>query len=294
MKRLLYLFAFLLTAVSLMAQEELPKNWYDLDRTDNSFPGVSADKAHNYLKGKQAQKVIVAVIDSGVDIEHEDLKDVVWTNGDEVPGNGIDDDKNGYVDDVHGWNFIGGKDGRNVNYENLEVVRLWNRYHKKYNNRNRDGLSKKEKEEYDAYVEYGKIIDSEREESAPLYAQYAGLMAGLEQVVKMIGKPLEKITLEDIAGLKAKDMATQQIQGIVAANVPPGGSFSDFYQQIEGGVEQLKGDVEYNYNKDFDARDIVGDNPGNFDDRYYGNNDVEGPDALHGTHVAGIIAAMRD
>ncbi len=153
MKQLFFLFSLVLSA-GLAAQNAAPENWWDLDRTEDSFPGVSAAKANTYLEGKKAKPVVVAVIDSGVDIEHEDLQGAIWTNEGEIPGNGIDDDKNGYVDDVHGWNFIGGADGRNVNYENLEVVRLYNRLHAKYNNRNRDGLSKKEKEEYDRYLEY--------------------------------------------------------------------------------------------------------------------------------------------
>ncbi|MEM9261577.1 MAG: S8 family serine peptidase, partial [Bacteroidota bacterium] len=104
MKRILFSLAVLLCAVGLMAQDQAPRNWWELDRTDDSFPGVSAAKAHNYLQGKTAHKVVVAVIDSGVDIEHEDLKEVIWTNPGEVPDNGIDDDNNGYVDDYNGWN----------------------------------------------------------------------------------------------------------------------------------------------------------------------------------------------
>ncbi|MEM9528679.1 MAG: S8 family serine peptidase, partial [Bacteroidota bacterium] len=294
MKRLLFFLAVLLTAAGLMAQEQAPKNWWELDRTDDSFPGVSAAKAHNYLKGKTAHKVVVAVIDSGVDIEHEDLKDIIWTNPGEVAGNGIDDDNNGYVDDVHGWNFIGGKDGQNVNYENLEVVRLWNRYHKKYNNRNRDGLSKTEKAEYDAYIAYGKEIDKEREELEPVYATYTALMDGLDGIVKQVGKKMGKITGEDVANLKSKDMLTTRLQSIVANSIANGGTFEKLYHDIEGDLAQLKGQYEFNYNKDYDGRSIVGDNPGNLDDQNYGNNDVEGPDCDHGTHVAGIIAAVRD
>jgi len=293
MKRLLLFCAVLLTTAGLMAQGETPQNWWDLDRTDNSFPGVSAEKAHNYLKGKQGQKVVVAVIDSGVDIEHEDLKDNVWTNPGEVAGNGIDDDNNGYVDDVHGWNFIGGKDGRNLNYENLEIVRLWNKYHKKYNNRNRDGLSKSEKAEFDAYEEYGKIIDAEYEEAAPLYAQYSAMLEGMDGLIKQLGKKVDDITAEDVAAITSKDMMTKQLQAVVANASSQGASVADLYHQLEGGMDYFKGTVEYNYNKDYDGREVVGDNPGNLDDRNYGNNDVEGPDAMHGTHVAGIIAAIR-
>ncbi len=88
------------------AVREIPADWYLRDPETDSVQGVSAERAYaTLLKGKPSRTVIVAVIDSGVDIEHEDLKDNLWTNEDEIAGNGVDDDNNGYVDDVHGWNL---------------------------------------------------------------------------------------------------------------------------------------------------------------------------------------------
>jgi cell wall-associated protease len=292
MKKLL-IFALVLCTAGLFAQTA-PNNWWDLDRTDDTFPGVSAQKAHNYLKGKKAQDVIVAVIDSGVDVEHEDLKGNVWTNPGEIAGNGIDDDNNGYVDDIHGWNFIGGKDGRNVNYENLEVVRLYNTYKAKYNNRNRDGLSKSEKMEFDKFKEFEKVIEDKNTEMGPQAAQFGSMMEMIDGVVEKIGKKPEDITAADIEALGDKDEMTSTVKQMVARATAQGATFTDFYGQIDGYADYMKQTMEYNYNPDFDARDIVGDNPGNLDDRNYGNNDVEGPDAMHGTHVAGIISAVRD
>lgn len=291
MNKLLLLVALLAT-FSLSAQET-PKNWWDMDRTDDSFPGVSAAKAHAYLQGKQATKVVVAVIDSGVDVEHEDLKDIIWTNPGEVAGNGIDDDKNGYIDDVHGWNFIGGADGRNVNNENLEIVRLYNKLHKKYNNRNRDGLKKKEKKAYDRYIEYKTAIEEKMAAMEPQYQQYTSLLGGMEAVAGLVGKKPAEVTWEDVEALESEDQMVTMIKGM-GSRMKAQGSFADIYGQLEGLVDYLKGQVEYNYNVDFDAREIVGDNPDNLDDRNYGNNDVTGPDAGHGTHVAGIIAAVRE
>lgn len=84
------------------------KRWSHLDLIKDSIPGMSVDKAYaELLQGKTGKKVIVGIVDSGVDIEHEDLKGMIWTNTKEIPDNGIDDDKNGYVDDIHGWNFLG-------------------------------------------------------------------------------------------------------------------------------------------------------------------------------------------
>src|SRR5690606_35945231 len=125
-----------------------PKDWFLRDPETDSLQGVSADKAYaTLLKGKPSRTVVVAVIDSGVDIEHEDLQSVIWVNEDEIPDNGIDDDKNGYVDDVHGWNFIGGKDG-NVDADTYEVTREYKRLKDKYENFDEKKLNKKNRDEY--------------------------------------------------------------------------------------------------------------------------------------------------
>ena len=292
MKKLLAL-VLMLSTVTLFAQEA-PNNWWDLDRTDNTYPGVSAQKALNYLQGKKGQTVVVAVIDSGVDIEHEDLKDIIWTNPGEIAGNGIDDDGNGYVDDVHGWNFIGGKDGSHINGENLEIVRIYNKLKSQYNNRNRDGLSKKEKIEYDTYVKYKEQIEAERAKLEPTVAQIMPVMDAMNQVVKRIGKKPANVTWKDIENSGAKDNYTGMVKQMASRAQARGASFVDTYNEIKGYADYLDQSYNKNYNPDFDAREIVGDNPGDLDDRNYGNNDVEGPDAMHGTHVSGIIAAVRD
>src|SRR6187399_1443992 len=112
--------------------KELPNGWHLMDIEKNGFYGISLEKAYEFVKGKKSNTIVVAVIDSGVDTLHEDLKDILWTNPKEIPGNGIDDDKNGYIDDVHGWNFIGGKDGRNVKNDSYEAARVYHKYKAKY------------------------------------------------------------------------------------------------------------------------------------------------------------------
>lgn len=66
---------------------------------------ISADKAWDITKG--STQVTIAILDSGTDWEHEDLRDNIWTNPNEIPDNGIDDDGNGKIDDIHGWDFVG-------------------------------------------------------------------------------------------------------------------------------------------------------------------------------------------
>ena len=119
-------------SIQLMAQQQPPKNWFTLDPEKDKVQGVSADKVLKALEKNDSKTVVVAVIDSGVDIEHEDLQGKIWINEDEIPNNGIDDDKNGYIDDVYGWNFIGGPNGEHVGADTYELTREYRRLKKKY------------------------------------------------------------------------------------------------------------------------------------------------------------------
>ena len=94
--------------------------WQHADINSENFPGMSVHKTYEeLLQDKQGKAVVVAVIDTGIDITHEDLKESIWVNDDEIPGNGIDDDKNGYIDDLNGWNFLGDSPG-----DQYELIRL--------------------------------------------------------------------------------------------------------------------------------------------------------------------------
>ena len=130
-------------------KKEAPENWFNLDRGTDNVQGVSTEKTYKeLLQGKESRTVVVAVIDGGVDVEHEDLQGKIWINENEIPGNGKDDDGNGYVDDIYGWNFLGGADGENVHFDTYELTRELVRLEPKYEGVNPDELSKKEKEEY--------------------------------------------------------------------------------------------------------------------------------------------------
>ncbi|MEL7375481.1 MAG: S8 family peptidase [Bacteroidota bacterium] len=293
MKQFFTAVALVLT-LQLSAQMEAPQNWWNLDRQNDDFPGVSSDRAHTYLQGKSNQKVVVAVIDSGIDIEHEDLADVIWTNEDEIPNNGRDDDNNGYIDDVHGWNFIGGPGGTHVHHENLEITRIYTRLSQKYANRNPEGLSKDERAEYAQMEELGRIIEEERAGAEPQLAQIQGFIDAINAAADAMGKSPEEVTVEDIDAFETEDEMTTRIlsfaRNMMAAE---GGNLGDLVDQMQGGIDYYGGQLNYYYNTEYDSRDVVGDDPSNMDDRNYGNNSVEGPDASHGTHVAGIIAAVR-
>ncbi|MEM8907914.1 MAG: S8 family peptidase, partial [Bacteroidota bacterium] len=121
-------------------------SWGHADLVTDTLPGMSLVKAYEFVKNKPSQTVIVAVADTGLDIEHEDLKPVLWTNKKEVLGNGKDDDKNGYIDDQHGWNFLG-----DTYKENLEITRMVRMYRDKFGKRTADQIPANQLHEFQKY-----------------------------------------------------------------------------------------------------------------------------------------------
>ena len=138
------LLAPMMSVVAINPEDSLKyTNWHNLDPKSDKKMGVSTEHAYaELLKGKKSKTIVVAVIDGGIDIEHEDLKDIIWVNEDEIPGNGIDDDNNGYIDDIHGWNFIGNNKGENINHATLEVTRLFRIYNQKLAGIDEDSIKK--------------------------------------------------------------------------------------------------------------------------------------------------------
>lgn len=292
LKRLALCWSLLLGFTLAFSQTSAPRNWFNLDPAQDNVPGVSADKAYSQLlEGRKGKTVIVAVLDSGVDYEHEDLKDVMWVNEDEIPGNGIDDDKNGYVDDIHGWNFLGNKSGENIQYDNLEVTRLYRKYHAMFDGKSPDGLSKKEKELYSKYQEYGKVIEEKRAELEEDAGTFAAIASAINALGDAIGK--EEVTQEDLEKFESDNPLLLYAAQIAQSIMAEGQSFQQIRKDINDYAEHLATEYEYHYNLEFDPRPEVGDDFSNPYDRDYGNSDVRGPDAMHGTHVAGIIAAKR-
>jgi cell wall-associated protease len=289
-----------------------PKNWFLLDPESDKILGLSVERAYaSVLKNKPSRTVIVAVIDSGVDIEHEDLKDKIWTNNKEIPGNGIDDDGNGYIDDVHGWNFIGGANG-NVNEDTYELTREYVRLSKKYELADEKKIGKKDKEEFAYWKKIKDDFFKLREKNSTQYnmfkqefENYSRVHAQISQCFTIVRSALEKesFTATELQELESEDEVVLYAKSIllrVAENADENEDMSPFLNELTEYVDYMKEAVdyyrvitEYGYNPDFDPRSIVGDNYENVNERHYGNNDVKGPDSKHGTHVSGIIAAKR-
>jgi cell wall-associated protease len=268
-----------------------PENWFNLDASKDGVRGVSTEAAYNtLLKGKTSRTVVVAVIDSGIDIEHEDLKDIMWINPGEIPNNGKDDDGNGYIDDIHGWNFIGGKNGEHVDYDTYEITRLYKMYSDEFEGMSKDDV--KGRKNKARYTEYLKIKEDYEKASKPAIAQYNQLKMIVE-VTKVIKVELgdKELTAENVAAIETDDEKLKggiELMTRLLANYD-----AKAIEEFEGYLDAYKERVEYGYNVDFNPRDIIGDDYENSKERYYGNNDVEGPHADHGTHVAGIIGAVR-
>jgi len=268
------------------AQDTAPDNWFNLDLSQNKVNGVSSEKAYTeLLKNRQPKKkIIVAIIDSGVEADHEDLKEVMWVNKKEIAGNNIDDDKNGYVDDIHGWNFIGGKSG-NVNEDTYELTRVYATLKAK-NKRN-----KKEEKEFQRLK---KSYEERTEDLKNQYINFAIISSAIEVGQKVLNK--NEIVLEDLEKLDAKDEDQASAKEILAILLKEAESIDcqKLSEELKEWGEYLGKGLKYGYNEEFNPRTVVGDDAANPKERFYGNNDVEGPGAEHGTHVAGIVAASRD
>ncbi len=290
----------LLIAIHALAQGqtiEPPKDWFLRDPEQDQLQGVSAAKVYETMAGQPSRTVIVAVVDSGVDIEHEDLKSIIWINEDEIPGNKIDDDKNGYIDDVNGWNFIGGAKG-NVNEDTYELTREYVRLKKKFENIKDGKVPKKQKAEYEQYQKIKDKFEKLKAKNEQQYSLYKNLQDNVMlsvDTLKVILKT-DSLTQESLQEFTTTDPSLLFAKGFLLnmfKNIGPEESIDDLLAQLQEAVDYFGVIVKYGYNESFDSRLIVGDNYSNPYEKNYGNNDVKGPDPEHGTHVAGIIAADR-
>ncbi|MGB2761910.1 MAG: S8 family peptidase [Maribacter stanieri] len=253
-------------------------NWGHLDLVTDTIPGMSVDKAYSeIIKNKKGTKTIVAVLDSGIDLNHEDLVNVLWTNTKEKAGNGIDDDGNGFIDDIHGYNFL----GESYN-EQLEYVRML-----RLNIGDAATLSKAKAK-----------LDSKYNEALQGKEQYESIYQAVKNADADVQKYLKKdvYTKQDLSSIKATDEAMQRNVAILNQMFGIKETIPDVLKDLKNGLTYYTEQLNYNLNKDFNGREPVGDDAYDITDVNYGNgnpmNRVD--DESHGTHVAGIIAAERN
>ncbi|WP_199736647.1 S8 family serine peptidase [Fibrisoma montanum] len=292
MKKLLLCASVCLLSLAASAQDT--QQWYHRDPKTDNIPGIATERTYReLLKDRKPTPVVVAVIDGGIDSTHEDLRRVLWVNPKEIPGNGKDDDKNGYVDDIHGWNFIGGKDGRNVHHETAEVTRLYKKLRPQYEGKNRASLKPDQQKEYDLYVKTKGEVESKRLE---YQTQYQGIKQFYDQYTTIVDELKTSVQKKNLDTTDLRQAASSSRQAGAIYRVLKQQDVADtdaMKGQLDKILDELKARAEYAYNPDFDGRAVVGDQPENVNERNYGNADIMGPDPFHGTHVAGIIGADR-
>ena len=254
------------------------KNWMHADLRKDTIPGMSVDKAYNEIIGnKKGKTVIVAVMDSGIDLKHEDLDGVLWVNRGERPGNGKDDDKNGYIDDIHGYNFLG--EAYNEQLEMARIVKL------KLGDASLQARAKAE-------------LDADYTKAAQNKQQYEQILQAVKNADAAVKKHLGKksYTKKDVSEIKTEDPTLQQHIAVLKQMYTFMDTIPEVFEELNEGIKYFTEQLNYNLNVNFDGRKIVGDNPYDITDTNYGNGNPQNrvEDESHGTHVAGIIGAERN
>lgn len=257
--------------------EDKIQRWGHLDPKSDNIPGMSVDRAYSkIIKNKQGQQVIVAVLDSGIDLDHEDLQSVLWVNEGETPGNGRDDDNNGFIDDVHGYNFLG--ESYNEQLEATRILRL---------NFGDQHLQTKARLKF----------ESEHSETLATNQQISMITNLLEAAHGSISKKLNQdtYTVQDLENIEVGDEMTAMHVDILTQVLSSGESVASVLEEMQEAKAHFQDRLNYHLNIDFNGREVVGDDPYDFNDQNYGNGNPQNrvKDESHGTHVAGIIAADR-
>ena len=284
--------AVCLSSYAQSSKKSVSNGWHLKDNY-----GISIDKAYQFVNGKKSQTVVVAVIDSGIDTTHEDLKPILWTNSKEIPGNGIDDDGNGYVDDIHGWNFLGGRDGKNVEKDSYEAARVYHLYKSRFEGlKDPSTLSKEDQELYNTWLKAKADVTKGVDQNELFFIKrlFPSLKRG-DSVIKLELKK-EEYNGNDLKPYKPTDKDAVVTRNVIL-NISEGNN-NNFEITNKEILEGIEGDIQKAESidtapKDY-RRDVVKDNEGDINDKFYGNNNIMTSTALHGTHVSGIIGAVRN
>lgn len=308
LKRTLPFLPAMAFSISLAAQET-PKGWHMLDKKESGYYGISVSKAYQFLKSKKlkSNQVIVAVIDSGIDTTHEDLKPILWKNPGEIPGNGIDDDKNGYVDDINGWNFLGSRDGKsNVESDSYEAARVYHNLKSKWENVDPKLVKLTAEANYEFEMWRRAKEEMAGGDSKASVFELMFLKKAYDGCVKSdsilrIAMGKDKYTGKELGAFEPTDPAARSAKARLYDLMSSNNSLDDTNQDFLEGFgeyvdsEEKKAEAAEKAPEDIRGK-IVQDNYNDFNDKFYGNGNVYVSDkaALHGTHVSGIIAAARN
>ena len=291
---------------SLIAQSDLSKGWHLLDQKKDSVYGISLTDAYLFLQKKNLKPVpvIVAVLDSGIDTTQEDLKNVLWTNPKEIAGNGKDDDHNGYTDDIHGWNFLGNINGQNLAKSPEEKIRIYHAFKDSFISKELKDtitMTTKQKFTFSAWLRAAKELDIKPEE----FSKFEMLEASIKALKRLNKIITDEIDTTEFTISYLETHATKTPEGKEAKNtyisfakvlgIESDEKNTTTLTELDDYLENKRKEIVGKETTPEDVRgNIIKDNYNNIADKYYGNNDVTGPAPMHGTHVAGIIAAQRN
>jgi cell wall-associated protease len=285
--------AIILLIIPLRLFSQDPAGWQHMDPYTDSIVGISTAKAYEYLKGRLPDTVIVAIIDNGADITHKEFSGSLWVNKNEIEGNNTDDDGNGYVDDIHGWNFLGNSGGKNIGQETLEMTRLYAELDPVYGKADTTGLDSLQKKEYHFYRQVKNDYEkefTEKSQELELYQDIYSQFTSSDSIIKRFlkkdsytGKKLQKIKSKNIEVMTAREFLLK----IYALDLDTAELLKE--------IANLKSEFFTRLNPMFRTREeIINDDPANLNDTIYGNNMVYAMGPSHGTGVTGIIGGRRD
>jgi cell wall-associated protease len=249
--------------------------WAQLSPEKDGYEGTRTIKFFAENNINVTDTVIVAIIDSGFDIDHPDLKYHIWKNYTELFGSpGIDDDNNGYIDDFYGWNFLG-----NAEAISYEFVREYYKLKK---------LSVSENDPY--FIKVKTEFETKLADAKSTYEYVKKYLIELENAENTLKKKNYPTDPEELSKIKEnlKGEFAEAADLIIFYKVFLGFNKSDLYEYYKETELKLK------YAFDSTSPSVyIGDNPSVLEEKGYGNNNVRYRNSSHGTHVAGIIASSR-
>lgn len=307
MKRTLFLvicsvFAVLAYSQSQLSVKERKDGWHLLDQQTDGYMGISLDKAYELLKGRKSTTVIVAVIDSGIDTAQEDLRDILWRNEKEINGNGIDDDKNGYIDDVYGWNFCGAPNGENLARNSYETARVYHGWKNEFESKKEKDIPADRKFLFSQWKKAEILINKDYEESNTQKNGILNLFTAMERSSQIICDHLsvKEFSLSDVKPLLKDDKKQVAVSAELWADLfKNSGDDKIKNTAIISEISDYIGQLDTKINRKLQAPEewrgnLVKDKYTDINDRFYGNNNLKTGSGDHGTSVAGTIAAVRN
>ncbi|WP_445455707.1 S8 family peptidase [Flavobacterium sp. HNIBRBA15423] len=311
--RLIIVLIIVLIGCKPLKKNDLNKTTYKKWHLNNSLNGISLNKWHKENPKKIKEQIVIAVLDTQIDTNHEDLQDQFWVNIDEIPNNTIDDDNNGYIDDVNGWNFLGTKSGNYIVWANFEYVRFIRDWKEKFEGKKKEDVEDKDLENFKIYSRCIAVLNYKKK-------YYENNQKSLDYDIFIYPKakdtlkyyfPNEDYNYEKLANLYNKvkgddkrtysDMLNNKDEDFLAL-------VYNFYSNYASNITSLEilqdkkiqtdSILKKNLNIDYNERVFIGDNP-NILEKGYGNNKINAKIKeirsfnTHSTEVSSIMASIR-